>query len=248
MFDHPLARLYPEIGAGGFSRVDGTIAFYLRVKALRSELPGAAVVLDYGAGRGGFLDDPVPFRRNLRLLQNEATLVIGVDVDDAVMANPSIDEAHVIRIGEPLPLAEASVDLVVADWVMEHVTDPAWTAAELSRVLRPGGWLCVRTPNRRGYIALGTRLVPNRLRLSLLRRLQPNRSPKDAFPTAYLLNTPRALRRWFPPDRYRHLIYAADSEPAYLGGSVVAARLGRILSALTPRPFRSVLYAFLERR
>lgn len=63
-----------------------------------------------------------------------------------------------------------------------------------------------------------------------------------------MLNTPKALRRWFPIERYRHHVYAADSEPAYVGNSLTAAHLCRALFTLTPLPFRSVLYAFLEKR
>ncbi|OWY62641.1 hypothetical protein B7486_57335, partial [cyanobacterium TDX16] len=44
-----LRRLYPEVGAGGFSRSDGTVEFWSRVQALVT--PGAHV-LDLGAGRG----------------------------------------------------------------------------------------------------------------------------------------------------------------------------------------------------
>lgn len=52
-------QLYPESGAGGFSRVDGTVEFYTRVNALLSP---DAVVVDLGAGRGKQSEDPVAFR------------------------------------------------------------------------------------------------------------------------------------------------------------------------------------------
>src|SRR5215217_7904944 len=125
-----LATLYPEVQAGGFSRLDGTISFYARINALLGELGPAAVVLDYGAGRGAFLEDPVPFRRDLRRLQGKCERVVGVDVDDVVLGNPALDEAHVVRFGERLPLDDASIDLVVTDHTLEHVTDPAWVASE----------------------------------------------------------------------------------------------------------------------
>jgi hypothetical protein len=61
--------LYPEKAAGGFSRVDGTIAFYGRVGALLAEAGSDAVALDFGAGRGAFLDNPVRARRDVRMLR-----------------------------------------------------------------------------------------------------------------------------------------------------------------------------------
>ena len=45
----PKATLFPESYAGGFSRVDGTVQFYMRVRAL---LRPDDTVLDLGAGRG----------------------------------------------------------------------------------------------------------------------------------------------------------------------------------------------------
>jgi SAM-dependent methyltransferase len=243
-----LATLYPEVQAGGFSRVDGTVSFYGRINALLGEIGPAAVVLDYGAGRGAFLEDPVPFRRDLRRLQGKCERVVGIDLDDAVLRNPALDEAHVVRFGERLPLDDASIDLVVTDHTLEHVTDPAWVASELDRVLRSGGWLCARTPNRWGFIGLGARAVPNKLHARFLRRLQPTKRSEDTFPTAYRLNTPGALRRWFSTQRYRHMVYAADSDPVYVGRSMTAARLSLIAFALTPPSFRSVLYVFLKKR
>lgn len=244
----PAVRLYPEVRAGGFSRVDGTVEFYTRINALLAEIGPDATVMDYGAGRGAFLEDPVPFRRELHRLQGKAARVIGVDVDDAVLHNPSLDDAHVVELGQRLPLDDRSVDLVISDSTFEHVRDPGSVASELDRILRPNGWLCARTPNRWGYIGFGARIVPNRLHSKLLSHLQPSKRPEDTFPTVYRLNTPKALKRWFPPERYHHIVYAADSEPAYAGRSMTVARLSRVAFALTPPLFRSVLFVFLEKR
>ena len=129
----PLTRFYPESAAGGFSRNDGTVAFYQRVQAL---LRPDSVVIDFGAGRGQFLEDPVPMRRDLQLLRARAAEVIGLDLDPAVLENPALTSAHIIESGSPLPVADESADLVVSDWTFEHVTDPFWLGDELYRVLR----------------------------------------------------------------------------------------------------------------
>lgn len=243
-----LRVLYPEMAAGGFSRVDGSIAFYGRVAALLAESGPQAAVLDFGAGRGAFLDDPVPFRRDTRLLRGRAGRVVGIDIDDTVLTNPSLDEAHVVHVGDRLPLEDASFNLVVSDFTFEHISDPAWAAAEIDRVLQPGGWVCALTPNRWGYIGLGARVVPNRFHVGMLRHLQPRKPAQDTFPTTYLLNTPAALRRWFLPTRYDHIVWTVDSEPAYAGRSLAAARLTKTLFSLTPPPLRSILFAFLRKR
>jgi len=57
------SRFYPESRFGGFSDVDGTVAFYARVQAI---LTPESVVLDVGCGRGaGLQDDRVEYRRDL---------------------------------------------------------------------------------------------------------------------------------------------------------------------------------------
>jgi hypothetical protein len=74
--------------------------------------------------------------------------------------------------------------------------------AELHRVVAPGGWVCARTPNRRGFIAVGARLVPNALHVRALKKLEPERKDFDVFPTRYRLNTMGQVRRAFPPDQW----------------------------------------------
>ncbi len=143
-----LERFFLEVAAGGYSRRDGTVEFFGRVNALLT--PGS-VVVDLGAGRGrGALDDAVDYRRQLCVLRGKCQRAIGVDIDPAVRDNPGLDEAHVIALDAPLPFADDSVDLVVSDMTFEHIDRPEHTVAELTRVLRPGGWICARTPNRWG--------------------------------------------------------------------------------------------------
>jgi SAM-dependent methyltransferase len=239
------SRFFPEIAAGGFSRVDGTVEFYQRISALVDD---TSVVVDLGAGRGAFVEGTSDYRRRLRHLQPRVGRLIGLDVDDAVLGNKTVDEAHVIEPSGPLPLADESVDLVLSDFVFEHVTDPAALASELTRVVKPGGWVCARTPNRRGYIGIGARLVPNRWHVKALRRIQPHKPAEDTFDVAYTLNTRADLKAHFPEDRYEHYVYTMNNEPAYAGGSALGWRLTMLLFALTPRQSGAVLYVFLRKR
>ncbi|MBE0698497.1 MAG: SAM-dependent methyltransferase, partial [Anaerolineaceae bacterium] len=71
-----MERFYPESKFGGFTRIDGTIAFYTRVQAL---IDTDCVVIDFGCGRGAYADDPVSHRRSLRIFQGKARRVIGLD-------------------------------------------------------------------------------------------------------------------------------------------------------------------------
>jgi SAM-dependent methyltransferase len=239
-------RLYPEIRAGGFSRVDGNIEFYGRINALLSP---SMTILDFGAGRGkDATDDPVTFRRGLRVLKGRVATVVGVDPDPVVLTNPSLDRGIVIEENSILPFADESIDLIVSDFCFEHLSDPVFTANELDRVLKPLGWVCARTPNRHGYIGIGARAFPNILHSRMLERLQPRRQHRDMFPTHYRLNTRKQIAACFPRSKYVDCTYGVESEPAYFGTSLLATRIAKTLTGVTPERFSALLYIFLQKR
>lgn len=247
--ESPLQRLYPETAAGGYPRNDGFIDFYQRVNAL---LEDGADVLDVGAGRGSWADDPAlsPAHRRLRDLGARAGLVAGADVDPVVLDNPTLDKAAVFEPGDPLPFDDACFDLAVADHVLEHVLedDAPALVSELHRVLRPGGWFAARTPNKWGVIGVGARAVPNRMHVGVLRRLQPGRQAEDVFPTAYSMNTRRDLRTLFDADRWRLAVYPHTSAPQYAGRSVAAWRMFAAVDRVTPSRMAPTLMVFAQRR
>lgn len=91
------------------------------------------------------------------LLAGVAAEVTGVDVDAAAIGHA------VARYGEranlryvqgsctALPLAEASVDLVVSFETIEHLSGQEAMLAEFRRVLTPGGVLVISSPNKPVY-------------------------------------------------------------------------------------------------
>ena len=238
-------HFFPETCAGGYTRVDGTVEFYGRVNAL---VRPNMIVLNYGAGRGAAAEDPVTYRRGLLTLKGKVAKVIGMDIDPVVESNPLIDEAIVIEPGKPLPLPDAKVDLIVSDFVFEHLDDPAYIAKELHRVLKPGGWICARTPNRWGYIGIGSSLIPNYFHEIALKRLQPDRKAVDEFPTYNRLNTKLSIRNHFPKSRFDHFSYTLNSEPAYFGNSKVMWRIMLLAFRLIPQGLGATFFIFLRKK
>lgn len=237
---------YPEMGISGFSRVDGNLEFYTFIRSL---IEPSMRVLDYGAGRGEHFEDPEsPYRGKLTRLQGEVQEIVGVDIDDAVLKNPGMDRAIVIQLGEDLPFPDNYFDLIYSDWVLEHVDTPEKFAAEVYRVLKPGGWFCARTPNKWGIIGLGARLIPNSLHVRLLKVLQPERQSIDVFPTTYKMNTLGQIRRLFLKDSWNHFSYFSNNEPPYVQRSIILIRLIQLYWRLTPTSLHSVLNMFIQKK
>ena len=239
------ARLYPEVGAGGFTRYDGFVEFYSRVNALLDE---DSVVLDFGAGRGAWQFEPLaPYHRKLRAVEQWVERVVGVDVDPVVLENESLAEAKLIEPGGPIPYDDETFDVVIADYVLEHVgaEDAQVVADEVMRVLKPGGWFAARTPNKWGIIGLGARAVPNDLHTRVLTRLQPGRKAEDVFPVRYTMNTRKDLERLF--SAHELVLYGHASEPTYFGSARPAWRAAQLVDRLTPPRFAPTWMVFVRK-
>ncbi|MDT5208195.1 MAG: hypothetical protein QOF67_610 [Mycobacterium sp.] len=204
-------------------------------------------MLDFGAGRGESLwDDNVDYRRELCNLQGRCEHLEGCDIDKVVMDNPFLDHAEVVTAGEPLPYEDDSFDIVVSRAVFEHVSDPDWVARELLRVVKPGGLIAAITPNKLGYIGLAARLVPNRFHIIALKKVQPTRKAEDVFPTRYLLNTPKALRRAFG-SRADVFVVRTSSEPAYHFGSQLLFGAMKWLTKHLPAWMQPTLFIYIRK-
>lgn len=239
------SRFYPETRFGGFTDIDGTVVFYSRIQALLSP---DMILADFGCGRGAHNDDPVFFRRELRIMQGKVKRVIGLDVDSSGADNPFVDEFRQLTPGSAWPMDDASVDLIFADHVMEHLPDPSSFFRESARVVRPGGFICIRTPNKLGYVGLISRIVPNRFHAKFLRRAQTGRAEADIFPTLYRCNTARALRRKLQDAGFDAVVYGYEAEPSYLGFSTIAYSFGVWHQRYAPRAMKLALFAFGRRR
>jgi SAM-dependent methyltransferase len=95
--------------------------------------------VDFGCGQGEFLE--LAAGRGLR--------GFGIDLSrsNAVATARGARPALVADLTRPLPLRSASLDGATLVEVIEHVVNAEALAAELARVIRPGGWLVATTPN-----------------------------------------------------------------------------------------------------
>ncbi len=110
-------------------------------------LCGGKDVLDIASGEG----------YGSTLLAGCARSVVGVDISAAAVAHALQKYAATTNLRfeqgsvTAIPLASASVDVVVSFETVEHLTEQSQMLAELKRVLRPDGLLVISSPNRKVY-------------------------------------------------------------------------------------------------
>jgi ubiquinone/menaquinone biosynthesis C-methylase UbiE len=236
-----IEAVYPETRFFGFTRCDGTTYFLLRVQAL---LRPDDVVLDVGCGRGQRRDDSCEFRRQIQYLGNDRRKIIGIDVDPSAAANPFIHEFRLLEDTSHWPIADSSIDVVYSDYVLEHVADPDAFFGEANRILKPGGYICLRTPNFFNYGAMMSWLIPNRLHAKLLAQTNPDCKSYDVFPTLYRCNSRRKIRKVMAKHAFEAVVYSIEGEPGYLTFFSLAYRLAAIVNPYLPSAFKSNLLAF----
>src|SRR5258708_16503093 len=95
-------------------------------------------VLDVGCGRGGVVE----------LVWRDVKLAAGLDPDSRSLTGHRARGMPILRgVGEHLPFASGSFDLVVSVWVLEHLREPLTVFREVGRVPRPGAPSLFLTPH-----------------------------------------------------------------------------------------------------
>lgn len=98
-------------------------------------------ILDNGAGLGTYLEAIGRI--------NPAGVRVGLEIEhERAVAALARADAVVLGVGEQLPFADNTFDLILSNEVIEHVADDRAAVAEMARVARPGGRVVLFAPNR----------------------------------------------------------------------------------------------------
>ncbi len=162
--------------------VNGTQQFH---DLIRKHLSHEKQVLELGPG---------PQNKTSAFLCSTFASLDGLDVDEEAKKNPHLRYVHIYGGGD-WPIKDDSYDAVVADFVLEHLANPAKTVAEAFRVLRPGGMFIFRTPNLWHYVSMISFLSPHwfhNLVANRLRNIPPG--AHAPYPTYYRMNRCRTVR------------------------------------------------------
>ncbi|GMQ78656.1 MAG: hypothetical protein BMS9Abin02_1182 [Anaerolineae bacterium] len=113
-------------------------------KLVRGRLDPASRLLDLGCGRGGLVEQ----------IHHPLENIVGLDPDWGSLSEHRLAGARpplprVVGVNGELPFGDGAFDLVIASWVLEHLSTPLADFKQIRRLLRPNGSFIFITPNRR---------------------------------------------------------------------------------------------------
>lgn len=143
------------------------------------------VVLDAGCGNGNYVVDE--YRTDIK----EA---VGIDVaPEFTTKNICLDKIVHAPL-ESMPFVDQLFDVVLSQWVLEHVVNPRKVFEEIARVLKPGGFFIFCTPNKNSLLVRMIRMLRIRILKTLINRVLYGRKEEDVFETYYRANDIQTLK------------------------------------------------------
>jgi len=189
-------------------------------------------VLEVGAGSG-------TGNQNHFDLRGKVARYVGVDVDNGVLQNPYLGEAHRCT-AESMPFQDESFDVVFHYYVAEHFAEPVACHREMARVLKPGGALMFQTPSRHWYPMLAAQVTPQWFHEFYVRSFGSGRTENEMFPTYYRFNDERAIREQLKTCGLTCDLEYLSVAPGYLRFSRLSFLLGVLYERTIEKRFPSL--------
>lgn len=214
-------------------------------EVLKSQITLSTTWLDLGCGHQVLPEWRWGEEQNLVRVSR---MVVGIDYDWTNLRKHKSIRTKVRGNITCLPFKDGSFDLVTANMVVEHVSEPDHLFSEVSRVLKRGGVFVFHTPNRAGYGTVLARIMPQRVKHVLI-RLLADRGEEDVFKTFYMANNPKSiigfsLQAGFEVRQLR-LINSAAECAVVPPLALIELLWIRLLMTKTFKPFRTNIIAVL---
>lgn len=112
------------------------------IRSFVSDIAAIETAVDIGAGSGRDL-------QTVKSVHPEArTIAIEAGREYARALENRVDDVHVLNIErDPFPFADGSIDVVIANQILEHTKEIFWIFHQVTRVLKPGGHFIFGVPN-----------------------------------------------------------------------------------------------------
>jgi len=191
---------------------------------VQSFLTPETVLLDAGCGH-----EASPTLQRLVPLVQSAIGIDEIDFDPSTEPKLRFLRANLHEV----PLPDASVDIVMARSVVEHLADPLSAYREFYRILKPGGRFIFATCNRLHYAIIASSLIPNSVHKPIVKFLE-GRSEEDTFPTRYRSNLRSSIYSLAAKSGFTVEDFAYVGEwPSYLAFHPWAFRVGMAYDRIT---------------
>ena len=93
----------------------------------------------------GALNCPYPVPAEVEVIYSDVLTPAEIDA-----SYPGSKHPDIVSNGESFPtIADDTLDFIIANHVLEHVTDPIGSMTEWHRILKPGGILLIAVPDKR---------------------------------------------------------------------------------------------------
>jgi ubiquinone/menaquinone biosynthesis C-methylase UbiE len=162
---------------------------------LNNNLKQGDIVLDLGCGIHS--EDFQAIKHKIKL--------IGVDfAKQSGQQNQLLDEFKQVDLNKKLPFTDNSFDLVYSRFVIEHLQDPDQTYQEVYRVLKPGGYFIILTPNLYNKLIFLSKILPISLH-KFLRAKLTGVAEEEVFPTYYRSNRPAKIKKQLKNSGFKNI-------------------------------------------
>ena len=175
-----------------------------------NEIREDSVVLNVGCGF-------IPFG-----IRGKCKQVLGVDLDERAKMNPDLDVVFIEDIGK-FQYSE-QVDIIILQWVVEHLENPNEVFANLYRILKPNGKVFILTSNSTHYISEIGKRTPYQFNKWFYKFIH---AEEDTYPVYYRSNTPQKLHlAMLNAGLYLERFECIEPDPNYLEFSLPSYVIG----------------------
>ncbi|MEN8907665.1 MAG: class I SAM-dependent methyltransferase [Clostridiales bacterium] len=162
-------------------------------------------MLDIGCGHSDLLKDLYKNTKNS----------YGLEPDKKALEKNEFIKNKIVGTVEKMPFEDNIFDIVLLEWVLEHLKYPKVAFNEIYRVLKPGGKVIFLTPNSWNYNVWIIRAIPNRAHSYFTKKFY-QRHEGDTYPVRYKINSPKKVSNILRKIGFNKVNVILNGDPTYL--------------------------------